>query len=127
MAFPVADSTGNLAGSTASFTVKVALSAALDAVRVSAVAVWANDGAAASAEGASNHFVAVAGKALCVAQAFAGVAFIAVHSGAFAPFAYFIHAQQHKCAQYCRKAHSGCSQESFHNNYQFFVFTLTLF
>jgi hypothetical protein len=125
MAFTVADSAGDLAGCLASFTVKVALSAALDAVRVYTVAVRADNGAAASAEGASDHLVAVAGKALRVAQAFAGVAFIAVHSGAFAPFADFIHAQQHKGAQYCRKAHSGCSQESFHSIYLFFVLLFT--
>ncbi len=92
MAFYVAYGAGDLACSAASFTVKVALSAALDAVRVSAVAVRANYRAAASAEGASDHFVAVAGKALRVAQPFAGVAFIAVHSGALAPFADFVHA-----------------------------------
>lgn len=125
MAFSVADSAGDLAGCLASFTVKVALSAALDAVRVYTVAVRADNGASASAEGASDHLVAVAGKALRVAQAFAGVAFIAVHSGAFAPFADFIHAQQHKGAQYCRKEHSGCSQESFHSIYLFFVLLFT--
>ena len=93
MAFSVAYGAGNLAGSATSFTVKVAFSVTFDAVRVSAVAVWADDGAAASAEGASDHLVAIAGKALRVAQAFAGVAFIAVHTCAFAPFAYFVHAQ----------------------------------
>lgn len=98
MAFSVADGAGNLAGCLATFTVKVAFSVAFYAVGVSAVAVRANNRASASAESASDHLVAVAGKALCVAQAFAGVAFIAVHSGALAPFAYFIHAQQHKSA-----------------------------